>query len=31
LDLQLPMQSVSITADVVGSTPTQCEVHNIMW
>jgi hypothetical protein len=26
LDLQLPMQSVSITTDVVGSTPTQGEV-----
>jgi hypothetical protein len=30
LDLQLPMQSVPITSDVVGSTPTQGEVYNIM-
>ena len=30
LDLQLPMQSVSITTDVVGLTPTQGEVYNIM-
>jgi hypothetical protein len=25
------MQSVPITSDVVGSTPTQGEVYNIMW
>jgi hypothetical protein len=25
------MHSVSITTDVVGSTPTQGEVYNIMW
>jgi hypothetical protein len=30
LDLQLPMQSVPITTDVVGSTRAQGEVHNIM-
>ena len=30
LDLQLPMQSVLITTDVVGSTPAQGEVYNIM-
>ena len=30
LDLQLPMQSVLISTDVVGSTPTQGEVYNIM-
>jgi hypothetical protein len=31
LDLQLPIQSVPITTDVVGSTPTQGKVYNIMW
>ena len=31
LDLQLPMQSVPITTDVMGSTPAQGEVYNIMW
>ena len=31
LDLQLPMQSVPITTDVVGSTPAQGEVYNIMF
>ena len=30
LDLQLSMQSVLITTDVLGSTPTQGEVYNIM-
>jgi hypothetical protein len=30
LDLQLPMQSVLITTDVLGSTPAQGEVYNIM-
>ena len=30
LDLQLPMQLVPITTDVVGSTPAQGEVYNIM-
>ena len=30
LDLQISMQSVPITTDVVGSNPTQGEVHNIM-
>ena len=30
LDIQLHMQSVSITTDVVGSTPAQGEVYNIM-
>jgi hypothetical protein len=25
------MQSVPITTDVVGSTPAQGEVYNIMW
>ena len=30
LDLQLAMQSVHITTDVVGSTPAQGEVYNIM-
>ena len=28
--LQLPMQSVPITTDVVGSTPAKGEVYNIM-
>jgi hypothetical protein len=31
LDLQLPMQSVSITIDVVSSNVDQGEVYNIMW
>jgi hypothetical protein len=31
LDLQLPMQSVPITTDVVSSNPDQGEVYNIMW
>jgi hypothetical protein len=31
LDLQLPMQSVAITTDAVGSTPAQGKVYNIMW
>jgi hypothetical protein len=31
LDLQLPMQSVPITTDVVSSNPNQGEVCNIMW
>ena len=30
MDLQLLMQSVPITTDVVGSTPAQGEVHNII-
>ena len=30
LDLQLPMQSVPITTDVVSSNLDQGEVHNIM-
>ena len=30
IDLQLPMQSVPITPDVVGSNPAQGEVYNIM-
>ena len=30
LDLQLPMQSVPIITDVVGSTPAQGEVYNII-
>jgi hypothetical protein len=30
LDLQLPMQSVPINTDVVGSTPAKGEVYNIM-
>jgi hypothetical protein len=30
LDLQLPMQSMPITTDVVGSTPAQGEVYNII-
>ena len=29
LDLQLPMQSMPITIDVVGWIPTQDEVYNI--
>jgi hypothetical protein len=31
LDLQLPMQSVPITIDVVSSNLDQGEVYNIMW
>ena len=31
LDLQLPMQSVSITTDVVSSNLDLREVYNIMW
>jgi hypothetical protein len=31
LDLQQPMQSVPITTDVVGSTPAQGEVYNVVW
>ena len=31
LDLHLPMQSLSITTDVVSPTPAQGEVYNIMW
>ena len=31
LDLQLPMQSVPITTDIVSSNFDQGEVHNIMW
>jgi hypothetical protein len=27
----LPIQSVPITTDAVGSTPAQGEVYNIMW
>jgi len=30
LDLHLPMQSVSITTDVVSLTPAQGEAYNIM-
>jgi hypothetical protein len=30
LDLHLPMQSVPISTDVVGLTPAQGEVYNIM-
>ena len=30
LDLQLYMQALSITTDVVGSNPTQGEVYNIV-
>jgi hypothetical protein len=30
LDLQLPMQSVPITTDDVGSTPTQGKEYNII-
>ena len=29
--LQLPMQSVDITTDVVSSNRAQGEVYNIMW
>jgi hypothetical protein len=31
IDWQLPLQSVPITSDVVGSTPAQGDVYNIMW
>ena len=31
LDLQLPVQSVPITTDVVSSNLDQGEVYNIMW
>jgi hypothetical protein len=31
MDLQLPMQSVPITTDVVSSKLDQGEVYNIMW
>ena len=31
LDLQLPMQSVPITTDVVSSNLDQGEVYNVMW
>jgi hypothetical protein len=31
LDLQLPMQSVPMTIDVVSSNLDQGEVYNIMW
>jgi hypothetical protein len=31
LDLQLPMQSVPITTDVVSSNLDQGEVYNIIW
>jgi hypothetical protein len=31
LDLQLPMQSVPITTDVVSLNIDQGDVHNIMW
>jgi hypothetical protein len=31
LDLQLPMQSVPITTDVVSSNLEQGKVYNIMW
>jgi hypothetical protein len=31
LDLQLPMQSVSITTDGVSSNLDQGEAYNIMW
>jgi hypothetical protein len=31
LDLQLPMQYVPITTDVVSPNPAQGDVHNIMW
>jgi hypothetical protein len=31
MDLQLPMQSVPITTDVVGSILDQGEVYKIMW
>ena len=31
LDLQLPMQSVPIITDILGSNLDQGEVYNIMW
>jgi hypothetical protein len=31
LDLQLPVQSVHITTNVVSSNPDHDEVYNIMW
>jgi len=31
LDLQLPLQSVPITTDVVSLNLDQAEVYNIMW
>ena len=31
LDLQLPMQSVPITTNIVSSNLDQGEVYNIMW
>jgi hypothetical protein len=31
LDVQLPLQSVPITTDVVSSNLDQGEVYNIMW
>jgi len=31
LDVQLPMQSVPITTDVVSSNLDQGEVYNFMW
>jgi hypothetical protein len=31
VDLQLSLQSVPIATGVVGSTPAQDEVYNIMW
>jgi len=31
LDLQLPMQSVPITTDIVSSNLNQGKVYNIMW
>ena len=31
MDLQLPVQSVPITTDVVNSNLDQGEVYNIMW
>jgi hypothetical protein len=31
LDIQLPMQSVPITTDVVSSNLDQGDVYNIMW
>jgi site-specific recombinase len=31
LNLQMPMESVPITTNIVGSTPAQGKMHNIMW
>ena len=31
LDLQLPLQLMPITTDVVSSNPAHGEVYNIMW